>query len=148
MWCCPFFYGLSDGVQEVYLLYGFGAVEVHFVVCRIGVYTYGCAVVVVLQGCGYGIYGDVQGVAGYADDGGVAIGICDECAGNRVAIQQGAIGIGGAVCANGYAVFVPLEAIGPLCNDGECYRCTCCDDGIGCGIGEGEIWSVFYRIRK
>jgi hypothetical protein len=41
---------------------------------------------IVLQGCGYGIYGDVQGVAGHADDGGVAIGIGDECAGNRVAI--------------------------------------------------------------
>ena len=86
MRCCPFFYGLSDGVQEVYLLYGLGAVEVHFVVCRIGVYTYGCVVVNVLQGCGYGIYGDVQGVAGHADDGGVAIGIGDECAGNGIAI--------------------------------------------------------------
>lgn len=50
--------------------------------------------------------------------------------------------------AEGYTVFKPLKAIGPLCNDGECYRCACCDDGIGCGIGEGEIWSVFYWIRK
>ena len=79
MRCCPLFYGLSDGVQEFYVLYGFGAVEVHFVVCRIGEYTYGCAVVDVLQRCGYGIYGDVEGVAGRGNYCGVAIWIGDKC---------------------------------------------------------------------